>query len=920
MPGGSCVGKADEPPRHSVGTGGLVTRSARERVWLAVGAACSLLVALALGGRAISLPSPLDSVRLLLPAALGLLGVVPWLLGSPRSRRAWIAALLRAASWSCVVLALCRPEVGHTLARVSLVVAADVSASVSDDALGAARAQIASLRSATRAAAASTSSRDRDTLHVVQFAGAARALAPDQTVGRSDTGATLATDLQAALKLAYQRFEPNSVRNLLLITDGNETRGDLLTEAERAGRLGIRIDFVVPPRPTIPDVAVRDLSLPHDLAAGVPFTLRAALSAERPTRVRARLFAVVPNTPPRLAVTRDLDLPAGTTDLDLPLRVRTPGRIEYRLELQPLAADRWPANNAANVAAEVPGPPKILIIDSEPNLAAPLARALEARDFASEVRPPSAAPRRDLDFAAYAFVVLSDVAARELRPDTLTALRTYVEALGGGLLVTGGPRSYGLGGYQGSPLERLLPVRATSEEQRDQASLALALIIDCSGSMAGGKLELAREAAALTAQTLADPDLIEVIGFSSQPERRVRLQPASNRASIAQSIARLAATGGTQLYPALDAAYRDLRGAQARLKHAILLTDGQTQEDGIEDLASSMRADGITLSTVGLGSEVNRALLETVAGLGGGRAYFPLDAQNVPQIFMSEASRHKRPSAIDRSTRIFERESAGFLAGIPLAAAPALAGYVTTRAKPRPAQVILETDRGEPLLARWRVGLGYALTWTSDLKPRWATALLRWPTFARLFAQLVREHMRSPVQQNVPIDAHIDRGQLHVVADALSGGDQFENGLDARIQIFGSEGEVAAAPLTQTAPARYEATLPWTRLGAFTILGNFQRNRIIQALGHGTFATGYSDELRSARPNLSLLNRVAERTGGRQLATAAEALDPGNRHADFREAWWPALAGLALVLFLLEQYVRHARVLGRTPPPHRHGA
>jgi uncharacterized membrane protein len=572
-----------------------------------------------------------------------------------------------------------------------------------------------------------------------------------------------------------------------------------------------------------------------------------------------------------------------------------------------------------SVAADVPGPPRVLILDSEPKLAQPLVTALGTRDFAVDVLPPSAAPRSATDLASYAFVIISDLATRELRTDTQTALRSYVAELGGGLLFSGGARGYGFGSGAPSTLDQLLPVRATSEEHRDQATLALALIIDCSGSMAGGKLELAREAAALTAQTLADPDLIEVIGFSSQPERRVRLQPASNRASIAQSIARLAATGGTQLYPALDAAYRDLRGAEARLKHAILLTDGQTQEAGIEDLATSMRADGITLSTVGLGSEVNRSLLETIAGLGGGRAYFPLDARNVPQIFMSEATRHKRPSAVDRSTRIFEREHAGFLEGIPLATAPTLAGYVTTQAKPRPVQVILESDRGDPVLARWRVGLGYSLAWTSDLKPRWATALLRWPSFARLFAQLVREHMRSPSLARVPVTARVDRDRLHVTADALGGSDQFENGLEARVRIFAHSGEVAAAPLVQNAPGHYAADLPWIQTGAFTLEATFQRSGRLQALGHGAFTSGPPAEIAATAPNTALLQQLARRTGGRQLSTAADALDSGGRLTRFREACWPALAWLALGLFLLEQCVRHARLLGRTPAPHSRG-
>jgi Mg-chelatase subunit ChlD len=803
--------------------------------------------------------------------------------------------------------------------RVSLVVLADVSGSVDARARADTRSQIARLRAAIGRGHA----HDDSDLKVVEFARDPREVAAAAAAKPSSLPATAAdsgkdprsTDLQRALKLAYSLFEPEHVPNVLLISDGNETRGDLASEAEHTARLGIRVDYLAPRPPSPAGVSVRRLSFPPDLALGVPFTLRAELTAEQPSRVRLELFTET--QPPKLEATRELELAAGVSELSFPLVVKTAGRVEYELVLQPSAPDRWPDNNAASVAADIPGPPRILILDSQPPMAASLAQALRGRDFEVEVRPPAAAARRDADLDPYAFVILSDVSARELRPDALSTLRRYVEEFGGGLLVTGGTQGFGLGGYQGGTFEQLLPVRAAAEEQRDQASLALALIIDCSGSMAGGKLELAREAAALTAQTLADPDLIEVIGFSSQPERRVRLQPASNRASIAQSIARLAATGGTQLYPALDAAYRDLRGAQARLKHAILLTDGQTQEAGIEDLASSMRADGITLSTVGLGSEVNRGLLETIAALGGGRAYFPLEAQNVPQIFMSEASRHKRPSAVDHSTRMFEREHAGFLEGIPLAAAPPLGGYVTSQAKPRPAQVLLETERGEPLLARWRVGLGYALAWTSDLKARWSNAFLRWPSFARFVAQLVREHMRAPDARQVAVEARVERDHVRLIADAVGGGDHFEDGLDASVKIVGRLGEVASVPLIQTAPARYETVLPWTQSGAFTLEARFRRGDRTYASGRGQFVRFSAEEFGFSSPNSELLARVAARTGGRQLPTAVEAFEAGSRRVPVREVWWPTVAWLALGFFLLEQCVRHARLLGRTSPPVR---
>ncbi|HKU41316.1 MAG TPA: VWA domain-containing protein, partial [Polyangiales bacterium] len=653
------------------------------------------------------------------------------------------------------------------------------------------------------------------------------------------------------------------------------------------------------------------------LAAGVPFTLRVRLRSDVATRVTARLYAQT--DPPRLESTRELELPAGSSEHGFTTTAASPGRVEYRLRISAAAADRQPQNDAASAAAEVPGSPRVLLIDGEPQLLAAAARALRERGFTPELVTPGAAPRSVDALAGYAFVVLSDVPLRDLHREFLDALRRYVEEFGGGLLVAGGTQGFGLGGYQGSALEQLLPVRTAGEEQREEASLALALIIDCSGSMTGSKLELARKAASLTAQALADPDLIEVIGFSSAPDRRVRLQPASNRAAIAQSISRLAASGGTQLYPALDAAHRDLRAAQARLKHAILLTDGQTQESGLEDLASSMRADGITLSSVGLGSEVNRPLLETLAGLGGGRAYFPEDAGSVPQIFLSEARRYQRPNAIDRSTLVYAREHAGFLDGLVLRSAPALSGYVTTQAKPRPAQIILETERGDPLLARWKVGLGYVLAWTSDLKPRWSSAWLAWPSFARFLSQLVREHMRSSDLETLPLEATLEADRVRVVVDALGAEDAPENGLEGSVRLLARSAEVARAALHQTAPGRYEAELPLSSFGAFTLeAGLFRAGRQL-AQARGRLARPYAQEYAFSSGQAHLLARASALTSGQQLRDAPRAFEARGRSVRLQQAAWPLLAWLALAFFLIEQCVRHTRLFGTTPGPDREG-
>src|SRR5262249_6764177 len=157
-------------------------------------------------------------------------------------------------------------------------------------------------------------------------------------------------------------------------------------------------------------------------------------------------------------------------------------------------------------------------------------------------------------------------------------------------LFAGGPNGYGPGGWYRSTVERILPVRMDAERRKDMPTVAMSLVIDRSGSMTGLPLEMAQQAARAPVETLAPHDLNRVIALAALPTRYVKMQLARNRSRIDTDIARIQAGGGTEIFPALDAAYQDLSVVQARKKHVILLTDGRASSTGIRDLVQAMAA------------------------------------------------------------------------------------------------------------------------------------------------------------------------------------------------------------------------------------------------------------------------------------------------------------------------------------------
>jgi Ca-activated chloride channel family protein len=877
-----------------------------------------------------------QQLTLLEPRGLYALSLLPlvvwaptWSLSDLSVLRRVLSALLRALIMACLALALARPAQLASSQLTSTIFVVDVSSSMSDAALSYARNAI---QAAQRA-------RGEHHVALVTFAGEARLepLADTQPPQLARHAEGDATNIERALSLALGVFEPDRLRQIVLFSDGRETHGQLTRAAERLSRQGVVLHAEVPPGQLPSDVAIRELSLPKTIKVGEPFFVRIRLTSTVAQRVRVKLFQN--DVLNGLEGARDLDLPSGESELSLRSIVRVGGPVTYRAEVsvggpRPLSrsplsevsvgglpsatvsTDRFPDNNHFERTVVVRGRPRVLYVEGEREQARSFVALLESAGFEVDLRGASGAPSSLRELSGFDFYILSNVPKDALGYGAMDVIEPFVE-LGSGFMMAGGDSSFGLGGYRGSKLEDLLPVRLDTERRRDQPTLALALVIDKSGSMNGPKMELAKEAARATAELLGSQDYLGVIGFDAEPTRVVRLGTAENRSAIARGIGRLASGGGTAIFPALDAAYADLASVRARVKHVILLTDGQTQEDGIQLLVQNMQIDGITVSAIGLGDDVNRGLLEEIARVGNGRAYFTNDPSHVPRLFIKETNAVARSSAVEDYVTARLVAPADFLKSIPLASAPYLRGYVATRARPAPAQVILASDLGEPLLARMHVGLGWSLAWTSDLTPRWSADWFRWPSASAFWAQLIREHMRKDTREVLTIDTRAEGDELVASLDALdasSANERFINGLSGQLRIsHGAPGGKSAknseqtVPMRQTAPGRYEARAPLREFGSFTLSAVLDRDGKPVLSAQGDFAHPFPAELAQLSPAPDLLALAAAQTGGDVPARGKKLFDPGARRLTFPKERWAWFAWAAAVLFLFDIAARRLR-------------
>lgn len=834
-----------------------------------------------------------------------------------------LSVLLRFAFVLLIGVALSRLSRTATTQKVCTVYVVDVSESVTDEAIGDARQAIQQ--------ALDEKPKD-DIVKIISFARRPRTIDLPESTGdngkiqapalaRHDAAGApsrlgAGSNLQAALQLSYGLFPPGYLKHVVLVSDGLQTDGDVLAEASRASQFGVKVNVAPYKRPVPGEVAVRELKLPPKVKIGESFEIHADLYASRATTCKARLYQGEALN--GLEGVKELTLKAGDNDVVFKSVVRVAGEVTYAFELTDLVDDKFKENNRIAVTIDVPGRPTVLLVDGNPSQASYLSTALSAQQYDVDVRQASAFPGSLKELERYDFLILSDVSAEAFGPDAQNLVEAYLRDLGGGLLFAGGENGYALGGWMHTTMERLLPVKMDSEKKKETPSVALSLVIDRSGSMQGQPMEMAKAAARAAVDVLQPDDLVEVIAFDSAATRYVKMTQARRKSRIDGDIARIQPGGGTEIFPALDAAFQDLSVTQARKKHVILLTDGKAPTGGIRDVVQAMAAESITVTTVGLGNDLDDALLTMIKDVGGGRYHKVPDPNALPKIFTTETEVVSRQAAQEDWFPVTQVGPAGFLSGIDISQAPYLHGYVSTQMKPAPAQEILRSDRGEPILARWRVGIGQSLAWTSDVKNRWAVEWLRWPGFGQFFGQLVRENMRTKHRRELDMKTEVVAGEVRATIDAFGADERFENGLDSTLTVVGPmpSTDKREVPMKQTAPGRYEAAFLLDKYGSFLLRAEHKRpgedgKKNAVAVSYGHISNPYPVEFSRFEPDKTTLAQVATATGGLVDPTPAQAFAPGEDKITYHEALWPRVIMAAIAVFLLDLFVRRVRIFDR---------
>lgn len=772
------------------------------------------------------------------------------------------------------------------------------------------------------------------------------------------------TDVGSAIRLAMALFTADSGKRLVVVSDGNDTvSGDgasLLAVARQARLAEIPIDVLPIDYQVNHEVMVASLHAPSDARQGQAVALRVVLRATDPVDgqlnlrhngqwvdldteserrwlpINAGHWASSYPDGQSLAVKQAAtgDPPVDHSYLwvhriELPLLRSGPNRFEVIFEpasRSETGGDTVAINNRAQAFTFVHGKTRLLWVGK--TLAEDfeiLPNVLRDHDMDVDRTTPYSMPSHLSLLQDYDAVILHNVPAEQFALKQQDMLVRYVNDLGGGLIMIGGPDAFGAGGWTGSPVDRILPVHCQVPSQTSLPSGALVLVLDRSGSMDVSvmgspytKQRIANEAAILAMETLYEQDMVGVIAFDSRPQWVVPLQRHSNIPRVAEKVRKITPGGGTDIHSALELAIQSLEKAdtdKAAVKHVVLLTDGQSKRAQYHDLIGKMMTARITLSTIGVGDDVNSQLLARLAQSTGGTYYGVSEPTLLPQVFIKEA-RTIRKNLVQE----FSFQPQLVQTGSPTTAAmdqlPPLDGFVRTGRRPaRQVFTPILGPEGQPIFAHWQVGLGRAAAFTSDATNRWATPWLRWPGYADFWSRVMRTIARPTAVGDHELMVWIQGEDLHLRLDvagidpsAASASVTRRTDRPVAGIVLRPDDTTTSLALKSTAPGVYEAAVPATKAGPYVV------NLLVRRQGHdrprrivASAIRRAGDELRSLRSNRGLLEQMAHLSGGRVLTPHEPSI---LFFRDRRVAWrsvapiWHLLGLILLALFLIDVATR----------------
>ena len=720
------------------------------------------------------------------------------------------------------------------------------------------------------------------------------------SAGLINTGGT---SIESALKIAQSAFPEGTARRVVIISDGNQNTGDALGIAQSMAQQGVGIDVVPIKLLASQDVAVDKVDIPSNIRKGQDFEIRVALTnktqptEDNPTGEVTGQLSITDN----LISLNDKDgllkqsvtLQPGKNLFSFNHKLDRSAMYSLIAEFEPddASADVISENNTASAFTHVRGKGKVLLIKdaANPNESDYLIDGLTANEIEVVVRQSSSAYQSSADLLQYDSVIMANVArasdevgnesdVNAFSDEQIKMLVDNCEHFGCGIVMIGGDRSFGAGGWSNSLLEKAMPVDFQIKNSKVAAVGALAMVMHGCEMPNGNywQIKVAEEAI----KVLGPMDYCGVIDWSDyngQPRWMWKFDKVNggvdrvfgNRKKMLGLVNRMKTGDMMDFNAPMKTILAGLDKVDASMKHVIIISDGDPTAPTNQLLKDFVKRK-IKISTCAIGThgKAASATLKRISKITGGKYYVVKKASALPRIYQREARRVAKPVIYESKQGIGVTSSSALtnheiLKGIDLSAMPPFLGYVMTTVKTsglverlaladQPNQEGTEENR--TLLATWRYGNGRTVCFTSDSGDRWTSGWLGSPQYQKLFSQMVRYSMRPITEKgNFTVASEIRDGKARITVTALNEDDEFLNFLD----IYGSglSGDDSVdLDFKQVGPGRYIAQQEIGVQGnwLFTIFPGKGYQRLMTGLN-----VPYSKEYSDRESNLAMLESLA---------------------------------------------------------------
>lgn len=892
------------------------------------------------------------------PGYLWLLLVLPLLwwvgfrsMGSLGRYRRWLAIGMRSLVWIAIVLAIAGVQLVWVSDRVTVMYLLDQSESIPR-----AKRQVMLRyvidsvklhRNATRGDRAGIIVFGRDAaIEIPPFDDDIPALRRlESLMDRTD-----ATNLESALSLAQASMSEDSMRRIVIVTDGNENLGQSRELAKQVADAGIGIDVVPIRLDAKSEVLMEKIDLPTDIRKGQPFDARVVVNnfseAGEENEVPGRLRVIQKvGGEESLLFEEDITLEAGKNVIPLTHSIEQPAPYTYEAEFIPAGRedDALSQNNRATAYTYVRGQGRVLLIEdrNRPGDYDLMVEALRNADIEVVVTSTNRLFTSLVELQAYDAVILAGVP--RVSGESTNEITSFSDAqidmlarsaqLGVGLLMIGGPEAFGAGGWTGTELEKAMPVNFQIRNQKIQAVGALALIMHASEMAEGNHWQKVIARAAI--EQLGASDLAGVLHWARGGDawlwggKNGLLPVGGNKKAMLAAVGRMTPGDMPQFDPAMKMAVAGLARTQASMKHCIIISDGDPSAPTSSTIAA-FKKNNITISTVAVASHglSGSQRLQQIAQATGGKYYAVKSGRALPKIFQREARRVSRPLVYEPSGGVVPQIifPHSLLDGVERSL-PRIDGFVLTETKDNAlAQVLIRSPKPDSpenstVLAVWNYGFGRTAALTTDAGSRWASQWTEWDGYDKFYSQLVRWLMRPTGDTGkFTIATQVRDGEIQVVVNALDKNDSFLNFLDITATALDPELKPLPLRMKQTAPGRYVGTVPADSVGSYFINVNPGPDSAPLTAG---VSVPYSEEFRVRETNQALIDALASlKPRGGQPGVVTSPLDqqPDEELVStdtfrgglelarsIRDAWpWFVLAGC--VLFLLDVFIRRVAV------------